>query len=107
VSRIALLARTRNTLGNVAQACRLMGVHRSMFATYQSSLQIATAYRDKTPQFDLAIADEAQRCAGHASSQFAAILDSSKIRSRRRAVYDGHAAPLHATRAHGGGCPGR
>ena len=57
---------------------------RVVFATYQSSPQIAAAYRRKTPQFDLAIADEAHRCAGLTSSEFATILDAGKIRSRRR-----------------------
>ena len=57
---------------------------RVVFATYQSSPQIAAAYRNKTPQFDLAIADEAHRCAGRTSSEFATILDAGKIRSRRR-----------------------
>ena len=55
-----------------------------MFATYQSSPQIAAAYHGRTPQFDLAIADEAHRCAGRTSSEFATILDAGKIRSRRR-----------------------
>jgi hypothetical protein len=35
-----------------------------VFATYQSSPQIAAALKHRTPRFDLAIADEAQRCAG-------------------------------------------
>jgi len=34
---------------------------RVVFATYQSSPQIAAAYRDRVPRFDLAIADEAHR----------------------------------------------
>ena len=55
-----------------------------VFATYQSSPQIAAAYHRKTPQLDLAIADEAQRCAGRTSSEFATILDGHKIRSKRR-----------------------
>jgi superfamily II DNA or RNA helicase len=57
---------------------------RVVFATYQSTPQIAKAYRDRTPQFDLAIADEAHRCAGRASGEFATILDRRKIRSARR-----------------------
>jgi superfamily II DNA or RNA helicase len=57
---------------------------RVVFATYQSTPQIAAAYRDRTPQFDLAIADEAHRCAGRTSSEFATILDRRKIRSARR-----------------------
>jgi predicted helicase len=36
------------------------------------------------PSFDLAIADEAHRCAGSVSSDFATILDSAGIKARRR-----------------------
>jgi superfamily II DNA or RNA helicase len=57
---------------------------RVVFATYQSSPQIAIAFEGRTPQFDLAIADEAHRCAGRTSSDFATILDSDQIKSRRR-----------------------
>jgi superfamily II DNA or RNA helicase len=57
---------------------------RVVFATYQSSPQIAAAYRWRTPIFDLAIADEAHRCAGRVSSEFATILDPERIRARRR-----------------------
>jgi superfamily II DNA or RNA helicase len=57
---------------------------RVVFSTYQSSPQIAAAQRRRTPQFDLAIADEAHRCAGRVASEFATILDADKIKSRRR-----------------------
>ena len=58
---------------------------RVVFATYQSTPQIATAYdRRGTPAFDLAIADEAHRCAGRIASEFATILDNQQIKSRRR-----------------------
>ena len=58
---------------------------RVVFATYQSSPQIAKAFRlGRVPAFDLVIADEAHRCAGRVSSDFATILDSEKIRARRR-----------------------
>jgi predicted helicase len=57
---------------------------RVVFSTYQSSPQIAAAQRGRTPLFDLAIADEAHRCAGPVSSEFATILDADQIRSRRR-----------------------
>jgi predicted helicase len=57
---------------------------RVVFATYQSSPQIAAAYRSRTPAFDLAIADESHRCAGRVSSEFATILDAQRIRARRR-----------------------
>ncbi len=56
-----------------------------MFATYQSSPEIAKAFRlGRVPAFDLAIADEAHRCAGRVSSDFATILDNETIRARRR-----------------------
>jgi len=57
---------------------------RVVFATYQSSPQIAAAYRGRTPAFDLAIADEAHRCAGRVPSEFATILDDDQIRAQRR-----------------------
>jgi predicted helicase len=58
---------------------------RVVFATYQSSTQIAAAYqRGRTPMLDLAIADEAHRCAGREAGEFATILDSQRIRTRRR-----------------------
>jgi predicted helicase len=58
--------------------------HRVVFATYQSSPQIAAAYEGPTPRFDLAVADEAHRCAGRVSSEFATILDPDRIKARRR-----------------------
>src|SRR5581483_8208174 len=57
---------------------------RVVFATYQSSPQIAAAYKRRTPHFDLAIADEAHRTAGRVSSEFATILDADQIKARRR-----------------------
>jgi superfamily II DNA or RNA helicase len=57
---------------------------RVVFATYQSSPQIAAAYSGRTPQFDLAVADEAHRCAGRVSSEFATILDPAQIKAKRR-----------------------
>jgi len=56
-----------------------------VFATYQSSPEIAKAFElGQVPAFDLAIADEAHRCAGRVSSDFATILDSEAIKARRR-----------------------
>jgi predicted helicase len=46
---------------------------RVIFATYQSSPQIAAAFKNRTPGFDLAIADEAHT----------AVRDSSATSSRR------------------------
>jgi predicted helicase len=58
---------------------------RVVFATYQSSPQIAKALASgDVPGFDLVIADEAHRCAGRTSSDFGTILDSHLIPARRR-----------------------
>jgi len=56
-----------------------------IFSTYQSSPLIAEAQIDKAvPAFDLAIADEAHRCAGKVSGDFSTILDGEKIRAKKR-----------------------
>jgi len=55
---------------------------RVIFATYQSSPRIAEALALGTARFDLAIADEAHRCAGSATRDFATILRHDRIRSR-------------------------
>jgi len=55
-----------------------------VFATYQSSPQIAAAYKGRVPGFDLAVADEAHRCAGRVGTEFTTVLDAGKIRSKRR-----------------------
>lgn len=58
---------------------------RVVFATYQSSSVIAAAQTDPAiPSFDLAVADEAHRCAGKVGSDFTAILDNVQIRSTKR-----------------------
>ena len=58
---------------------------RVVFATYHSSPQIAKAFElEGVPSFDLVIADEAHRCAGPVKSDFATILDSGKIKAKRR-----------------------
>jgi superfamily II DNA or RNA helicase len=58
---------------------------RVVFATYQSSPQIAKAFElGAVPAFDLVIADEAHRCAGPVSSDFATVLDAAKIKAKRR-----------------------
>jgi superfamily II DNA or RNA helicase len=59
---------------------------RVVFCTYQSSVLIAEAQRDLgVPPFDLAIADEAHRCAaGSADASFATILDGEKIKAVKR-----------------------
>jgi superfamily II DNA or RNA helicase len=59
--------------------------HRVVFATYQSSPRIADAYTGTyLPPFDLVIADEAHRCAGPVTSDFATILDPKRIPAARR-----------------------
>ncbi len=59
--------------------------NRVVFSTYQSSSVIAAAQSDPSiPAFDLAVADEAHRCAGKVGSDFTAILDSEQIRSAKR-----------------------
>lgn len=56
-----------------------------VFCTYQSSDLIAQAQLDDAvPNFDLAVADEAHRCAGKADAGFATILDAEKIRASKR-----------------------
>ena len=57
---------------------------RVVFATYQSSPQIAAAFKGRTPRFDLAVADEAHRCAGRVGTEFTTILDPDRIHSKRR-----------------------
>ena len=69
--------------GTIAAFLRRRG-RRVVFATYQSSPQIAAAYGTGAPAFDLAIADEAHRCAGRVASEFATILDGERIRACRR-----------------------
>ena len=59
--------------------------NRVVFSTYQSSLVVAEAQADASiPTFDLAVADEAHRCAGKVGSDFTAILDNVQIRSAKR-----------------------
>jgi superfamily II DNA or RNA helicase len=67
----------------IARFLRRRG-RRVVFSTYQSSPQVAAAFGARMPLFDLAVADEAHRCVGRTSSEFATILDGGKIRSRRR-----------------------
>ena len=56
-----------------------------VFATYQSSPQIAKAFTlGRVPGFDLVVADEAHRCAGPVSSDFATVLDPMEIKAKRR-----------------------
>ncbi|MGE0215927.1 Helicase associated domain protein [Mycolicibacterium sp.] len=69
----------------IAGFLRRRSVPRVMFATYQSSPQIARAFKlGRVPGFDLVVADEAHRCAGPTTSEFATILDPAKIKATRR-----------------------
>lgn len=57
--------------------------NRVVFSTYQSSPLIAAAQKKKNiPIFDLAIADEAHRCAGNVASSFTTILNDELIRTK-------------------------
>ena len=59
--------------------------NRVVISTYQSSLVVAAAQCEPSvPAFDLAIADEAHRCAGKVGGDFSAILNSEQIRSAKR-----------------------
>ncbi len=56
-----------------------------IFSTYQSSAVIkAMCALDTRLSFDLVIADEAHRCAGKASSEFATVVDATAIRATRK-----------------------
>jgi superfamily II DNA or RNA helicase len=66
-----------------------------VFATYQSSPRISEAFGIGAPAFDLAIADEAHRCAGPTASSFATIIDAESIHAKRRLFMT--ATPRHFT----------
>ncbi len=69
----------------IAGFLRRRSGRRVVFATYQSSPQVAEAFElGRVPGFDLVVADEAHRCAGPVSSDFATVLDVGKIRAKRR-----------------------
>ena len=56
-----------------------------VFATYQSSPQIAKAFTlGRVPGFDIVVADEAHRCAGPVSSDFGTVLDPVEVKAKRR-----------------------
>jgi superfamily II DNA or RNA helicase len=69
----------------IAAFLRRRGGRRVIFATYKSSPKIVEAYKSgRVPRLDLAIADEAHRCVGRASGDFATILDEIAIPVRHR-----------------------
>lgn len=56
-----------------------------VFCTYQSSMLISEAQRDPSvPSFDLAISDEAHRCAGKMDRDYSNILSEKKISAQKR-----------------------
>ncbi len=56
-----------------------------IFSTYQSSPKIAECQQDyDVPSFDLVVADEAHRCTGEVTSDFATVLDEAKINANKR-----------------------
>ena len=72
---------------NAAEIRRFLGGagNRVVISTYQSSLVVAAAQSEPAvPAFDLAIADEAHRCAGKVGGDFSAILSNERIRSTKR-----------------------
>jgi superfamily II DNA or RNA helicase len=70
---------------DIATFLRRRSGSKVVFSTYQSSPRIAEAFRmGKVPGFDLVIADEAHRCAGRVSSDFATVLDPDAIPAHRR-----------------------
>lgn len=69
----------------IAAFLRQRSAPQVVFATYQSSPQIAKAFTlGGVPGFDLVIADEAHRCAGPVASDFATVLDPVEINAKRR-----------------------
>ena len=56
-----------------------------IFSTYQSSPQIAAAYKAASLRpLDLIISDEAHRCAGKAGADYTTALDNQEIPSSKR-----------------------
>jgi predicted helicase len=82
---VTWVSRSPPTPERIAEFLRLRFGPRVVFATYQSSPEIAKAFRlGRVPAFDLVIADEAHRCAGRVSSDFGTILSAEAIKVRRR-----------------------
>lgn len=70
---------------DIAAFLRKRSGPRVVFSTYQSSPRIAAAYElGRVPAFDIVMADEAHRCAGPVSSDFATVLDAGAIKASRR-----------------------
>lgn len=72
---------------NVAEIRRFLSRDgaKVVFSTYQSSPLVAEAQSEaNVPDFDLAIADEAHRCAGKVGNDFTTVLDAQRIRASKR-----------------------
>jgi len=67
---------------------RRRGRHAVVICTYQSSPVIQQAQK-ASPLFDLIVADESHRCAGHVKGAFATVLDDTKIKGRKRLFMTG------------------
>src|SRR5712672_1094921 len=89
-------SRSRPNAEEIAAFLRLRSGPTVVFATCQSSPEIAKAFElGRVPAFDLVIADDAHRGAGPVSSAFATILDATVIKARRRLFMT--ATPRHFT----------
>ena len=85
VSRTSDLGLPVTTNADEVAAFLRRGERIVVLSTYQSSPVVAEAFKQSgVPSFDVAIADEAHRCAGRAEGQFATILDGDGIKARRR-----------------------
>lgn len=86
ISRVSELGRPVTTdPEEIARFLRGRAGNRVVFSTYQSSPAVAAAYDlARVPALDLIVADEAHRCAGPVTSDFATVLDGGRIRARRR-----------------------
>lgn len=86
ISHTSYLGEPANTdPAMIAAFLRKRSGPRVVFATYQSSPQIAKAFTfGRVPAFDLVIADEAHRVAGSMKSEFGTVLDPGAIKAKRR-----------------------
>lgn len=83
VSELGMPVTTEPT--DIAAFLRKRSRPRVVFSTYQSSPRIAAAYElGRVAAFDIVVADEAHRCAGPVSSDFATVLDAGAIKAKRR-----------------------
>jgi superfamily II DNA or RNA helicase len=84
LSRSELAFRSTTDATEIADFLKRKG-NKVIFSTYQSSPQIAEAFKlSKLRPFDLILADEAHRCAGKISAEFSTVLDNDKLPAKRR-----------------------